>query len=76
MNRVYVAFFVVFSILFSKYESFKILAIPSFTNLTGNDNTAIGANAVYVNVRMRVRVVKLGPAVWTAIALQSVSSDH
>jgi hypothetical protein len=38
--------------------------------------TAIGANAVYVNVRMRVRVVKLGPADWTAIALQSVSSDQ
>ena len=37
MNRVYVVFFIVFSVLFSKYESFKVLAIPSFTNLTGNE---------------------------------------
>ncbi len=38
--------------------------------------SAIGTNIVYVNVRMRVRVVKLQPADWTAIALQSVSSDQ
>ena len=38
--------------------------------------TAIGANDVYVNVRMRVRVVKLTAADWTSIALQSVSSDQ
>ncbi len=38
--------------------------------------TAIGTNDVYVNVRMRVRVVKLQPSDWTAIALQSVSSDQ
>jgi len=38
--------------------------------------TAVGANDVYVNVRMRVRVVKLKASDWTAIALQSVSSDQ
>jgi hypothetical protein len=38
--------------------------------------TAIGANDVYVNVRMRVRVIKLSAAMWTSIALQSVSSDQ
>jgi len=38
--------------------------------------TAIGANDVYVNVRMRVKIVKLGPADWTSIALQTVSSDQ
>ena len=37
---------------------------------------AIGTNDVYVNVRMRVRVIKLSAAMWTSIALQSVSSDQ
>jgi len=59
------------------YGSNGFMVVNETLYLNGvSAGTAIGANDVYVNVRMRVRVVKLKAADWTAIALQSVSSDQ
>ncbi len=60
---------------YGKNDGFIVVNDSLYLNAT-SAGTAIGANDVYVNVRMRIRVVKLQPADWTAIALQSVSSDQ
>jgi hypothetical protein len=43
--------------------------------VAGNDGAAVGAADVYVTVRVRARVVKLGSKDWMAIAIQSTASD-
>ena len=60
---------------YGKNNGFMVVNESLYLNAC-SAGTAIGANDVYVNVRMRVRVVKLGASDWTAIALQSVSSDQ
>ena len=40
---------------------------------SGNDNVAVGGNAVYVTARIRCRVVKLSTKDWMAIAIQSTA---
>ena len=42
----------------------------------GNDNAAVGTQAVEVTARIRARVVKLGSKDWMALALQSTASDN
>ena len=42
----------------------------------GNNGSAIGAGDLYVTVRVRCRVVKLGTKDWMAIAIQSTASDN
>tara|TARA_Y100000401_G_C8322135_1_gene225994 strand:- start:2030 stop:2572 length:543 start_codon:yes stop_codon:yes gene_type:complete len=60
---------------YGKNNGFMVVNETLYLNAV-SAGTAIGANDVYVNVRMRVRVVKLTAADWTSIALQSVSSDQ
>jgi hypothetical protein len=43
--------------------------------VAGNDNVAIGANDVFISVRIKCRVVKLSTKDWMAIAIQSTASD-
>jgi len=56
-------------------EGFVVVNDQLYLNGT-SAGTAIGANDVYVNVRMRIKVIKLSASDWTALALQSVSSDR
>ena len=60
---------------YGKNNGFMVVNDTLYLNAV-SAGTAIGANDVYVNVRMRVKIVKLGPADWTSIALQTVSSDQ
>lgn len=60
---------------YGKNNGFMVVNETLYLNAV-SAGTAIGSNDVYVNVRMRVRVVKLTAADWTSIALQSVSSDQ
>ena len=53
-------------------ESFMVVNDTLY--LTGGNNAAIvGANSVFVSVRARCRVVKLGTKDWMAIAIQSTA---
>jgi hypothetical protein len=60
---------------FGKSNGFVVVNETLYLNAV-SAGTAIGVNDVFVNVRMLVRVIKLTPAIWTSIALQSVSSDQ
>ena len=42
----------------------------------GNNGSAVGAGDLYVTVRIRCRIVKLGTKDWMAIAIQSTASDN
>ena len=56
-------------------EAFMVVN-DSLYLVAGNDDAAIGGNAVYITARIRCRVVKLSQQDWMAIAIQSTASDN
>ncbi len=55
-------------------EAFMV--VNDTLNLTaGNNGAAVGANPLFVSVRARCRVVKLGSKDWMAIAIQSTAES-
>ncbi|AXH78590.1 MAG: hypothetical protein [Circular genetic element sp.] len=56
-------------------EAFMVVN-DSLYLVAGNDDAAVGGNALYITARIRCRVVKLSQQDWMAIAIQSTASDN
>lgn len=56
-------------------ESFMVVNDTLYL-VAGNDDAAIGANAVYCTARIKARIVSLSKENWVAIAIQSTASDN
>jgi len=63
---------------FGKLDESRMVVNDQLYVVTGNDGlgSSIGAATVYVTVRIKCRIVKLGTKDWMAIAIQSTAADN
>lgn len=61
---------------FGKLDESRMVVNDQLYLVAGNDNAAIGAQTVYLTVRIKCRIVKLGTKDWMAIAIQSTAADN
>jgi len=61
---------------FGKLDESRMVVNDSLYVVTGPDSSGIGASNVYVTVRIKCRIVKLGTKDWMAIAIQSTAADN
>jgi len=61
---------------FGKLDESRMVVNDSLYLVGQNAGTAIGANDVYLTVRIKARIVKLAAKDWMAIAIQSTASDN
>jgi len=61
---------------FGKLDESRMVVNDSLYVVTGPDFSDSGGVAVYVTVRIKCRIVKLGTKDWMAIAIQSTASDN
>jgi len=61
---------------FGKLDESRMVVNDQLYVVAGNDASAIGAADVYLTVRIKCRIVKLGTKDWMAIAIQSTAADN
>jgi len=61
---------------FGKLDESRMVVNDSLYVVSGPDHANIDTAIVYVTVRIKCRIVKLGTKDWMAIAIQSTASDN
>ena len=62
--------------IFGKLDESRMVVNDSLYLVAGNDGAAVGAEDLYLTVRIRARIVKLSTKDWMSIAIQSTASDN
>ena len=61
---------------FGKLDESRMVVNDSLYVVAGVDSADIGAQSVYVTVRVKARIVKLSTKDWISIAVQSTAADN